>query len=117
MEVRSFIVALDHHTKSFNPSVGSTFFLTPTVLRAKKISPDEAKKKDGKKAATTMWVSLTGLEEAHMKEWDSHDSFVFLLNQNLEIDGEINSHYSVVTVEKVKDGWWGWLLQMMFTGL
>ena len=42
-----------------------------------------------------------------MKEWDSHDSFVFLLNLNIENDGEIYSHCSVVTVEKAKDGWWG----------
>jgi hypothetical protein len=93
--------------KSFNPSGGHTFFLTLAILRAEEISPEEAKKKDGKKAATTMRVSLTGLDEAHVKEWDSHDSFVFLLNQNLEIDGKISAHYSVVTVEKANNGWWG----------
>jgi hypothetical protein len=107
MVVRSFIVALDHHMKSFSQSACRTFFLTPAILRANEISPEEAKKKDGKKAATTMRVSLTGLDETRVKEWDSHDSFVFLLNQNLEIDGEFNAHYSVVTVEKAKDGWWG----------
>ncbi len=49
-----------------------------------------------------------GLNEDLVKEWVSHDSFVFLLNQNIENDdGEISSHYSVVTVEKAKDGWWG----------
>ena len=48
-----------------------------------------------------------GLNEDLVKEWVSHNAFVFLLNQNLENDGEISSHYSVVTVEKAKDGWWG----------
>ncbi len=48
-----------------------------------------------------------GSKEDLVKEWKSHDSFVFLLNQNIENDGEIYSHYSVVTVEKAKDGWWG----------
>mgnify|MGYP001457260551 CR=1 FL=1 len=72
--------------------------------RVGKLVP-RGKKKDGKKAATTMRVSLTGLEEDHLKECDPHDSFVFLLNQNLEIDGKFTAHYTVVTVEKAKDGW------------
>ena len=46
-----------------------------------------------------MRVSLMGLNEELVKEWKSHDSFVFLLNQNIENDGEIYSHYSVVMVE------------------
>jgi hypothetical protein len=41
----------------------------PTVLVANEISPDEAKKKDSKKEATTMQVSLTGLDEHVVKEW------------------------------------------------
>ena len=71
---------------------------------AKKVSTTV---KDAKKVSTTMRVSLMGLNEELVKEWNSHDSFVFLLNQNIENDGEIYSHYSVVTVEKAKDGWWG----------
>ena len=79
--------------------------VSTTVKDAKNMSTTV---KDAKKVSTTMRVSLMGFNEDLVKEWNSHDSFVFLLNQNIENDdGEISSHYSVVTVEKAKDGWWG----------
>jgi hypothetical protein len=75
------------------------------VKDAKKVSTTV---KDAKKVSTTMRVSSIRLNEELVKKWNSQDSFVFLLNQNIENDdGEISSHYSVVTVEKAKDGWWG----------
>ena len=77
-------------------------------LICNEIHPDKATVKDAKKVSTTMRVSLMGFNEDLVKEWNSHDSFVFLLNQNIENDDcGISSHYSVVMVEKAKDGWEG----------